>query len=316
MKDELSVEQAMLLENLMYLPEGYDIVGKESKYETVGMWINDIISEPETMLPLETTGQPEAEWNDILNAVKNDETLMNLRIVETHVDNSENGGGGGVSALFVNPETNEAIVAFRGTASDEWKDNFVGGGPTDQPDGVSTAQQANALEWYQGLDLEGYSQRTVVGHSKGGNKAKYVTVMDDSVDRCIAMDGQGFSDEFIETYSEQILSNQHKISNHNCSDDYVNILLNDIGEKTYYEPQNIGDGTGFSKILEAHCPNQYFKFGEDGSFATAEKNAETLLVALRRIVEMYRSCEMRIVCSGRDAAACKTHPERYGGASR
>lgn len=34
---------------------------------------------------------------------------------------------------------------------------------------------------------------TVTGHSKGGNKAK-----DNSVDICIAFDGQGFSDEFID----------------------------------------------------------------------------------------------------------------------
>lgn len=40
--------------------------------------------------------------------------------------------------------------------------------------------------------LESYDSITVTGHSKGGNKAQYVTVLSDKVDRCISMDGQGF----------------------------------------------------------------------------------------------------------------------------
>ena len=135
----------------------------------------------------------------------------------------------------------------------EWKDNFQGGSVTDQPDGVSTLQQERALEWYQSQNLDGYDSVTVSGHSKGGNKAKYVTIMDDSVDRCLAFDGQGFSDEFIEKYEDKIAENQYKIHNHNVDGDYVNILLNDVGDKTYYKGYNYGDG----KFLENHCPNTY-----------------------------------------------------------
>ncbi|MBR4545203.1 MAG: DUF2974 domain-containing protein [Oscillibacter sp.] len=49
---------------------------------------------------------------------------------------------------------------------------------------TDTAQQKNALAWYQDtyqkLGLERY-EVTVTGHSKGGNKSKYITLMDDSV---------------------------------------------------------------------------------------------------------------------------------------
>lgn len=88
---------------------------------------------------------------------------------------------------------------------------------------------------YEELGLED-SYVTVTGHSKGGNKAKYITVLDSSVDRCVSFDGQGFSDEFMTEYQEQISQNQNKIENHNVDYDYVNLLLNDVGNKTYYNP--------------------------------------------------------------------------------
>ena len=59
----------------------------------------------------------------------------------------------------------------------------------------------------------------MTGHSKGGNKAKYITLMDDTVDHCVSFDGQGFSDEFMETYSDEIAARQHKIENHNVDYD-------------------------------------------------------------------------------------------------
>lgn len=147
---------------------------------------------------------------------------------------------------------------FQGTAAAEWKDNFIGGGPTDTADGVSTPYQESALAWYECLDLSGYDTITVSGHSKGGNKAKYITLMDDSVDRCLSFDGQGFSDEFMAKYAGAITMRQHKIENHNVDNDYVNLLLNDIGETYFYEGQDVGN------FLENHCPNTFFKFDKNG----------------------------------------------------
>ena len=45
---------------------------------------------------------------------------------------------------------------------------------------------------------------TVSGHSKGGNRAQYVKILTDQVDRCVSFDGQGFSSEFLELYAEEI----------------------------------------------------------------------------------------------------------------
>lgn len=270
MGGELSTEQLLLLNNLMYLPNDKPFTSIENMPagSTVKDWMEGIEKKIESGTPIPdmegglTTGK---EWRDILNAVKADPELCKIEIVSTYVDKPPKGGGG-TSAVFKNPDTGEGVVTFCGTASEEWKDNFAGGGPTNTKDGVSTPYEQNALEWYQGLDKSEFSSVTVTGHSKGGHKSKYITIMDDSVDRCVSFDGQGFSDEFVDKYQGEIAQNQGKIDNHNASGDYVNILLNDVGETHYYEANNIGDG-GF---IENHCANTPLNIAEDGSVTMRE----------------------------------------------
>lgn len=256
---QLSVEEVLVLNNLMYM-NGNDPFKdiKEYQGKTIGDLVSDIntgkikISEEYTTF---TTGE---EWKNIIEYVRSNEKLQNTKIEACYDD-----GNGGRSVLFHNTTDNEAIAVYRGTGSGkEWKDNFEGGSLTDQTDQVSTAQQEGALEWFRSQNLDQYDSVTVSGHSKGGNKAKYVTLMDDSVDRCLSFDGQGFSDEFVNKYQEKIAQNQYKIQNHNIAGDYVNILLNDVGERFYYEGYNYGDG----KFIENHCPNTYMKFDENGNF--------------------------------------------------
>ena len=259
----LTTEQALLLNNLMYLEPGENSpLQRPDSFEgqTVGDWLNSIDTsriQDAGDYGSFTTG---ADWKNIIEAARQDSTLMNMRIADTHVDASGNGGGGR-SAVFISEETGDAFVVFKGTeSSKEWVDNFQGGNTTD------TAHQQNALEWYREVYGEhnlGNYEVTVSGHSKGGNKAKYITVLDDSVDHCLAFDGQGFSDQFMEKYAGEISARQEKIENHNVDYDYVNFLLNDIGNSTYYEGHDYGAG-GF---LENHCPNTFLNFHEDGSFS-------------------------------------------------
>lgn len=103
---------------------------------------------------------------------------------------------------------------------------------------------------------------TVTGHSKGGNKAKYVSLLDHTVDHCVSVDGQGFSDKFMQKYADVIAARQSVIENHNIDYDYVNLLLNDVGATVYYQGYDYGKG-GF---LENHCPNTFLNFDEDGTF--------------------------------------------------
>ena len=257
---ELTTEQVLLLNNLMYmegksenspLPQA-DLFEGQSIREWLSIDFSGL--DDGKNYTDYTTGK---EWNNIIDSVKADETLMNMKIATTHSDYAE-GGGGGFSAVFVSEETQNAVVVFRGTEGQkEWIDNFAGRNV------VETQQQVNALAWYQQVykehNLSGY-EITVSGHSKGGNKSKYVTLLDDTVDHCVSFDGQGFSDKFMNYYADEIAANQGKIHNHNAEYDYVNILLNDVGEKTYYTGQDL---EGF---LANHCPNAFMKYDENGQF--------------------------------------------------
>jgi|GEM_PF-3490009 len=273
MANMLSTEQMMLINNLLYCEynspdsgtNGCDamrtFLDHGSEGMTAGEFADQILSHPNGLsddhqYSSAVTGK---EYRQILEAVRNDPALSRIEIRQVHVEPN----GGGKSALLVDPVNNEAVVAFKGTERNEWADNFRGLAQTGQPDGVSTSMQESSLEWYRSLDLEGYDTITVTGHSKGGNKAKYITIMDDTVDRCFSMDGQGFSDEFIEHYSAQISKNQWKIENHNAAGDYVNILLNDVGETTYYQGTNYGN-LGY---FENHAANTVLHFDDNGNLS-------------------------------------------------
>ena len=260
----LSKEQLLLLNNLIYTFNTQK-PGTGNNYHTVSEWINsDSISNLVNGKESQGSFVTAEDWKNITQAIRNDPALSNLRIVATHVDTAENGGGG-ISMIFTDDSTKEAIVLFKGTEGGEWKDNFIGGNVTD------TEQQKNALKWYQDAYKEyGLDQYnvTVTGHSKGGNKSKYITIQDDTVDRCVSFDGQGFSDKFMNEYSDRIAARQDKIENHNVDYDYVNLLLNDIGETTYYKGKDIGNGGG--GFLENHCPNSYMEWNSDGNFTMEE----------------------------------------------
>lgn len=277
---QLSTEEVLLLNNLMYMNGKEPFMNMEDyQGKTLGELINDIDISKFKSGEDYTTFTSGNEWKNIVESVRRDDRLCSTRI-ETCYDD----GKGGRSVLFNNTTDNEAVVVYRGTGSpSEWKDNFQGGSVTNQPDGVSTAQQESALSWYRSQKLDSYDSVTVSGHSKGGNKAKYITIMDDSVDRCLSFDGQGFSDEFVNKYGERISENQHKIYNHNVDGDYVNILLNDVGNTTYYKGYNYGDG----KFLENHCPNTYMKYDKDGNFVMVETSQNPDVQNLDKFLNSY-----------------------------
>lgn len=269
----LNNDEILQLNTLMYLNDTSDenpLLTRVDNYFnhhknddlTVGDWINSI----DTNKLIDDfdygSGMTGRDWKNIIGSVKKDDTLMNLTIAEPHVDTES--GGNGLSVLFLDKNNNEALFVFRGTEGEgEWKDNFTAGNVVDTP------MQRNALEWYRKMytkhDLKNYETITTTGHSKGGNKSKYITIVDDTVDRCISVDGQGFSDKFFKENSYQIAKNQGKIENHNIDNDFVNPLLSDIGKKTFYIGQDVAD------LSENHAPNSFFKYDKEGNY-TIEVN--------------------------------------------
>ncbi|MBR1854750.1 MAG: DUF2974 domain-containing protein [Lachnospiraceae bacterium] len=254
------VDELLLLENLTYMVDTFPFTSiLNAKGKTVGEYLNAIDMEQIDDDYNYASCILGIDWKNLVMAMEKRRNILEAYIAETHLDTAY-GGGGGISAVFLNDRDMEAVVAFRGTASNEWTDDFLGANQID------SLQQINALEWYKSiyekLHLEEYSV-TVIGHSKGGNKAKYITVLNDTPARCVSFDGQGFSDKFIEHYKKRIRARQSVIENHNIDYDFVNILMNDIGEKTYY----IGFDYGRYGFVESHCPNTFFDFGENGEYS-------------------------------------------------
>lgn len=139
----LSEEQLLLLENLTNLKEDEPMDSLDGYWEdfkavgqelTVGRVVDDIkIDELEDDKDYGSymTG---ADWKKTLNAIKQDETLMNMKIIAVAGDPDLPKGEkraedapkeGALSAVFVNEESGEAVVAFRGTAEQTGNGTFA-----------------------------------------------------------------------------------------------------------------------------------------------------------------------------------------------
>lgn len=180
-----------------------------------------------------------AEWADMLEAM-NQSMIINLTFEKIFIDDKK-----AMNVYFTDDEGNGYIV-FHGTGMGEWVDNFEGGFVSE------TDQQKRAIEFVESIDN---NNLTVVGHSKGGNKAKYVALLLDKVTRCVSFDGQGFSKEFMEEYAEKIKQNKYKITCYALGNDFVNIFLHDICAKKRYIV-----GNGVSSFEENHSPNSFYHF--------------------------------------------------------
>ena len=178
----------------------------------------------------------------ILGNILSDDRLREMSIL--HPACEEWGAGYCVFA----DGSGEAVVAFRGTTTGrEWLDNFTGANQAD------SAHQQAARKYLDALDLSGYETVTLTGHSKGGNKAMYCAVTSDAADRCVSFDGQSFSDAFMEKYADRIAARQDRIENHSAGGDYINVLLNEIGSRHYYQTFNPTDNFFLNHELTAMC---------------------------------------------------------------
>lgn len=263
----LTDEQIMLLEQLTYLTDDVaDAAGVLlGPYDSV----EDLLQQfdEEALQKLEDSGKTfnytgAEKWAAIIRQIKNDADLYSLDIVDK--DDS-------VPALCFNDpdDPGHAVVVFEGTSGqDEWIDNAIGLGVSD------TERQKDALDYIEDLP---YDDITVAGHSKGGNKAQYVTILSDKIDRCVSMDGQGFSQEFLDKYYAEIQEKGHCIKNYYLDGDFVNILMFPVpgsdqiciaGDRSVVGPAN-------------HCPSSFYQFlrDEEGHwYIDSDENGDTILI--------------------------------------
>lgn len=215
----LSNDEFILIDELIYLE--WDAYENESVKELVLYILKDdnlqILMDKMSNCIATSTKE---EWKRTLELILSKPNLTELLVV-----NVENHESGMRSASFKDCDGN-IIVVFRGTTtSKEWDDNGQGAYEYD------TEQQIYALNYVNSINSD---KIVVTGHSKGGNKAQYTTVRCPKVIKCVSINGQGFSNEFIEKYKKLIEDNKSKIIAVNSKYDYVNCLLNSIAGESHY----------------------------------------------------------------------------------
>lgn len=212
---KLNYEELILLDNLIYIL--LDAKENEELISVVNRLLSNGNFDHMENCSLRMTKE---EWINILIQIKNKPNLKKMRI--NNVDNYKKNIR---FACFVDEREN-AVVVFRGTATEgEWEDNGQGAYEYD------TREQIDSLNYINNLK---FKNLIVTGHSKGGNKAQYVTILSDKIDKCISINGQGFSNEFISKYRNEIEKSKSKIICINSKYDYVYCLFNQIGGTYYY----------------------------------------------------------------------------------
>ncbi len=137
----------------------------------------------------------------------------------------------GTNAItFRRPDENAVYVAYRGTYDGEWLDN--GKGLTEE----ETIQQKRATDYFdstvQSKLITKQDRVIITGHSKGGNKAQFVTMESeygDYIDVCYSVDGQGHSNNAISNWksrygAEEYNLRTNKIYGINGENDFVSVL--------------------------------------------------------------------------------------------
>lgn len=208
----LSMTQLLLLNNLIY------VSGLRN-----GVTIGDAASK---MMKKRLGKESEEETVALLGAILRDALLSSYWICDYVKEDS-----GMEVACFVDEKElpQDVNVVFRGTGSDqEWRDNGEGAYLAD------TAAQKQAADYIRKLPGMYGHQLTVTGHSKGGNKAQYVTITTDRVSKCLSFDGQGFSLAFLAKYEKEIQRKMSWIVSVAAAHDYINCLLCPIAATAIY----------------------------------------------------------------------------------
>lgn len=179
------------------------------------------------------------------NAIDRNDVLAQSRIGSLTYSES------GLTACFFTKPNGNVSVIFKGTGSGEWIDNGEGlsGIPEENTyiaygkegnelyreavqNDYATDQQVEALNWFLSIAAtsgwNNFTDITVSGHSKGGNKAQFITIHSDLVNNCYSFDGQGFSPEALvalkKQYGAKYETRRQNIRSFSTDNDYVNVL--------------------------------------------------------------------------------------------
>lgn len=203
---------------------------------------------------------------EVLNAIIESDDLSSLTIQYPELRGR---GYCGISAATFVGADNTATVVFRGTDGSykQWFDNFEGAGIEFR----GTPQQEAALRYTEMIAASelGLTDVTVTGHSKGGNMAMFVAIFCENVARSVSFSGQGFSENFINSWREQIESRRDRITSIVGHNDFVGILMFCIAGERFFIYNDMRNGVGWQ---EGHYMSNLIRaFDEYGNFTPWEQ---------------------------------------------
>lgn len=171
------------------------------------------------------------EYAVLKEAVEN-ESVGSLKIYCQSVNMGYDTGT--AACTFQSEDGGSVYVVYRGTGDGEWPDNGLG------MTSKATTQQKRALSYFEEvvetLGLGEENRVIITGHSKGGNKAQFVTMetkYDRILDACYSVDGQGFSEYAVEEWKyrygeKEYKKRTQKLYGIHGENDYVSVLGNSI----------------------------------------------------------------------------------------
>ena len=209
-------ETAMILNTYMY-----------TDYEDAedGMTLSEIVEEMPRHIDVEGKYHPQYE---ILKEAVKDPAIGGLTI--SHDPHEMGFNEGTNAATFTSADGSSIYVVYRGTADGEWLDNGMGLYEDE------TVQQSQAVSYFDAVmgsvALSGVQRIVVTGHSKGANKAQYVTMESDHasyIDACYSIDGQGQSKEAISRWHNVMSTEEYerrtgRMYGINGENDFVSVL--------------------------------------------------------------------------------------------
>ena len=233
------------------------------EHSTFNYVVNKLVGAMEKHQPAEWSQREIYRLNILKNALKRAPSLGKSVIGDLILSKS------GSSVCTFTNDRGEVYVIFRGTGDGEWIDNGEGlsgipekntyitygkgGVPTSYSmtdNDYATDSQTEALNRFNLLAAENCWDKDthiiISGHSKGGNKAQFITMHSDIIDECYSFDGQGFSPEAIEQLKErtgaEFETRRRKIASISADNDYVSVLGLPImpEEQRYYLESSYG----------------------------------------------------------------------------
>lgn len=211
------------------------------------------------------------------------EEKMQWRISAVH-DTSPNNGFYG---CIIETAPGEATLAFRGSNAADDPSALVHdwiGSDFGLLGSLQTRQQAEAdrfLAKYKN-QINSYDSINLTGHSLGGNLAEYAALQshkygfDDKVDRCVSLDGPGFSHNFIAAHIDDINRMKGKMTHYRWSPigyclftlpgvEYIDVSVSNEAN-TKDDDKDIGTLKG---VVYRH-DTKYLDFDENGNFIRGE----------------------------------------------